>query len=99
MRIVPVVTFVAINLAAPWGIRGLIEALAEGQRRQLLFWLVVVVLFTANQLAARHWHSWRWAFWGISTVNILVIPIGAYSLATAIPSLPGLAYWFFLHQS
>jgi hypothetical protein len=99
MRIGPVVTFAALNLAAPWGVRGLIDALAEGRQRQLLFWLIVIVLFTANQLAARQWHSWRWTFWGISTANILMLPLGAVSLATAIPSFPSLVYWPLLYQS
>lgn len=99
MRFAPVFTFAAINLVAPWGVSSLLIPLAQGQQRQVVFWLTVVLLFTANQLAARYWPSWRVAFWSLSTLNILALPLGRFALATAAPDLPGLVYWLFLHPT
>lgn len=78
-----------INVAYPWFVVGVLWLLPHPEQRQVVFWLAVVLLFTFNQLAARHFSSARWAFWAVSTLNICAtILLGGVALATVLHQIP-----------
>lgn len=63
-------------------------AFQHGSQRQVLYWLAVILLFTFNQIAARKWRAFRWAFWSVSALNLFAILFGGLAFSTIAHQIP-----------
>lgn len=78
-----------LNVGLPWlGSAMIVSAFQHGSQRQVFYWLFVILLFTFNQIAARKWQAFRWAFWSISALNLLAILMGGLAFSTIAHSIP-----------
>lgn len=85
----PLAWLLVLNVGLPWlGSAMITTAFQPSSQRQVVYWLAVILLFTFNQIAARKWRAFRWAFWSISTLNLLAIPMGGLAFATIAHSIP-----------
>lgn len=85
----PVAWLVLLNVVLPWVSSYILTTtLQHSSQRQVLYWLAVILLFTCNQIAARMWNKFRWAFWTLSALNLFAILMGGLAFATIAQQIP-----------
>lgn len=82
-------TCVGVNGVLPWLLSAGTTSFSHSPQRQVAYWLSVILLFTLNEWAARHWPQMRRVFWTFSALNLASILFGAIALVTFLPNLPG----------
>jgi bacteriorhodopsin len=87
----PVAWLLLLNVVLPWvGSYIFATSSLHSSQRQVLYWLAVIFLFTCNQIAARRWSRFRWAFWTISALNLFAILMGGLAFSTVAHQIPTL---------